>query len=445
MNNSEHHLHAPRQSSTSTAKTTMKNFNAVFGIIFLWLAKSTTDAFARHVTKRKSVPKSHPKPFLQLIQAAYTPHDLLKNIGQHLNTSNDHEGKVASLVLVRLSKMLITIDNSQFEPHLNATREAKQSYTFGKDDVSVIGHICQVLSTSIQNIDSNDGQIVDTLVDGVKAAAVLSRILHRSSIIKSQICDTTIINLVTSCRSFDPKMLGPHHLSGLVWSFNCFEHQCANVIVPERIVVSYRDLKLPFRVRPGFLVRHTTSIERNKQFDLTLENIKSQVDFSAEEIRTSNGVVVRERRQTAWEGEESVPGFAYSGKVMETKPFSPVVRSVRDTLSDEMGSHYDCCLLNLYPDGDSGMRYHIDPDQGEAWGYDTCVVSVGATRRFSFRDIPGKDSTMKSQPHNFVVMDGDVTHMFDRCQFEFQHAVKTSEDKGEKASRSSLVFKQYRK
>ena len=87
-------------------------------------------------------------------------------------------------------------------------------------------------------------------------------------------------------------------------------------------------------------------------------------------------------------------------------------------------------------------RYHIDPDQGLSWGFDTCVVSVGATRRFAFRNIPGKETDIVSQPHNFVVMDGDVTHMFGNCQSQFQHAVKTSENKGEKASRSSLVFKQ---
>lgn len=419
----------------------MKNCVVLF---ILWAAVNTTDAFVRHVAKSKSVPKSNPKHFLQLLQSSYTPHDLLKNIGQHLDTSNDYKGKIASLVLVRLAKMLINIENKQFESHLNTTHKVKKSYALDNEDAAVLSHVCQVLSMSIEQSDSNDGEMIDTIVDGVKSAAVLSRILRRSSITESQMCDTTIINLIDSCRSLDAQRLGPHQLSGLIWSFDCFEHQCATLVVPEGIRVSFQDLKLPFRVRPGFLRKHATNIEGDEQFDLTLAKIVSQVDFSAEEIRTSSNKVVRERRQTAWEGEGGVPGFAYSGKVMKTKPFSPVVRSVRDTLNEKMGSYYDCCLLNLYPDGDSGMRYHIDPDQGVAWGFDTCVVSVGATRRFAFREIPGKSAAKQSQPHNFVVMDGDVTHMFDKCQFEFQHTVKTSEDKGEKASRSSLVFKQCR-
>ena len=129
---------------------------------------------------------------------------------------------------------------------------------------------------------------------------------------------------------------------------------------------------------------------------------------------------------------------------MKTRPFSSLVRSVRDELRAKTGEDYDCCLLNLYPDGESGMRYHIDPDQGELWGYETAVVSVGAARRFAFRPIPGIDLDLEGnigKVHNFVVMDGDVTEMFGLCQQKYQHTVKVAEGRGETASRSSLVYK----
>ena len=307
-----------------------------------------------------------------------------------------------------------------------------------------------------------------------------------------------------SCKAIQPDCLEPHHVTGLIWSFDTFEllvdgTRFENLPLQE-LRQAFIRLNLPFRIRPGFLwkrpleqsqsqsqsqTHHDTHDNNNnndkdsknnmnpKSIDLglSLENLKKQVDFQKEEIITQSKRVVRERRESAWQGEESVPGFAYSGKIMERKDFSPVVKNVRDFLHEKMGSYYDCCLLNLYPDGDSGMRYHVDPDQGTLWGYDTAVVSVGATRRFAFRTIPslsqkpmrkksdgsnysmdGENSLqrhlqqqhLQQQPHNFVVMDGDVTHMFDDCQFRYQHAVKTAETKGEeKASRSSLVFKKY--
>ena len=82
------------------------------------------------------------------------------------------------------------------------------------------------------------------------------------------------------------------------------------------------------------------------------------------------------------------------------------------------------------------MRYHIDPDQGTLWDFDTAVVSVGATRRFAFRGL-----SHDGPPHTFWVLHGDVTRMVNNCQRRFQHTVKKAEDRKETAARISLVFK----
>lgn len=127
---------------------------------------------------------------------------------------------------------------------------------------------------------------------------------------------------------------------------------------------------------------------------------------------------------------------------MERDEWTPSVRTIRNQLEERTGQYYDGCLLNLYPDGGSGMRYHIDPDQGKLWDFDTAVVSIGATRKFAFREISNLlDNRSPLQPHNFVVMHGDVTYMFDDCQERFQHTVKNSDLKSEAAPRISLVFK----
>jgi alkylated DNA repair dioxygenase AlkB len=65
---------------------------------------------------------------------------------------------------------------------------------------------------------------------------------------------------------------------------------------------------------------------------------------------------------------------------MPTRPWSPVVRAVRDLLAENTGQYYNCCLYNLYSDGGSGTRYHADPDKGTLWDHDTAVLSVSATR-----------------------------------------------------------------
>ena len=90
------------------------------------------------------------------------------------------------------------------------------------------------------------------------------------------------------------------------------------------------------------------------------------------------------------------------------------------------------------------------------------VVSIGETRRFNLREIPpsaqssvqgvrsqvGKDISKgdkgadADQDHySFHLFDGDVFHMSDGCQDDFQHCVMKSEGDFNNAPRSSIVFK----
>ena len=131
---------------------------------------------------------------------------------------------------------------------------------------------------------------------------------------------------------------------------------------------------------------------------------------------------------------------------MTRHTWSRPVRQLRDRLYVTTSQYYNACLLNWYPNGQSGMRYHSDPDQGTLWDYDTVVVSVGATRRFAFRpnrsnNIVASAASPPPPPHNFVVLHGDVTHMWGDCQERFQHTVKNADEKQETAPRVSLVFK----
>jgi len=360
-------------------------------------------------------------------------------VGRKVTPQNDADGKVASLVLVRLAKLAVERTNSALYTvgcDSNATgRVQLWDEGVGDDDaelpINIISDVCSTLATAIE---SSSADLVCG-INGIKAAGVISR-LFRLTHDESTIADA-FAPLIQSYADVQTDNMEDHHLSGLRWAYDNLA-LCINGddLLPSHINDAYRALDLPFRIRPGLM---------NTIDELTVSALMSQVDFRADTVRTtSTSKAVRERRLTAWEGEsvDTIPGFAYSGKVMETRPFSPLVLSVRDELLRKTAVKYDCCLLNLYPHGESGMRYHIDPDQGALWGHETAVVSVGATRKFAFRTIPGlEDARRTSAVHNFLVLSGDVTEMFADCQQRFQHTVKTAENKEEKATRSSLVYK----
>jgi alkylated DNA repair dioxygenase AlkB len=370
------------------------------------------------------------------LQKCYTPKDVLDLIGTDdlLTTDNDPFGDVSSLCLVRLSKQLVALDN-QCRHDPNSEVAWKSELTSDSSFIDAWRKVSRTLGESISLTSSKSGKhaatTVESHVEGIKSMSVLSRILPELN----AHWDPCLESLEKAAGRIAPKLL-PHQLSGLKFSYDCLRQQkgdCA-LILPRPLQESYDDLKLPFRIYPDSM----SGIFANS----ALDTLVSQVQFQVDEIRTVSNRVVTERRKTAWQGDDGVAPFAYSGKSMETNRWSPLVQSVRDRLVEETGIYYDGCLLNLYPDGGSGMRYHIDPDQGVLWNYETVVVSVGATRRFSFREIPGVNrSSKQQQPHTFVLMEGDVTEMFGDCQTRYQHTVKTADDKKEEASRASLVFK----
>jgi len=204
-----------------------------------------------------------------------------------------------------------------------------------------------------------------------------------------------------------------------------------------QIEKAFLALDLPFRVIQGGVTEL-----------LSIKEIKESVPFKKENLITRDGNRVQERRQTCWMAEEGIGGLAYSGKIMAPVPFSPIVTRIRDRIEEQTGIYYDCCLINLYEDAESACAYHSDPDLGTYWATDTCVVSVGETRRFNMRRIvpSGKSSSSGGEEEGkglfaFHVFNGDIFEMFGNCQEEYQHAVLKGEGEQNNAPRASIVFK----
>lgn len=354
------------------------------------------------------------------LQTCWTPASVLDKVGRYVTPTTDTDGSLSSLVLIRLSKQLISIDNTDGNGVQKAALRALEPLESAERTLSAVT-TCLAAANSLSN---------DAAVEGIKACSIVARIVPElSELAFRPVGDYWGGQSVHQLASG----LEAHHISGLIWAFEGLRlaKPCGGFLCPERLQHAYDSLNLPFRIIPGCM--------RDVK-NLSVATLTSQVQFRVDDIRTTSNRVVKERRQTAWEGNDDVAPFAYSGKAMPRRAWSLVVKATRDELVQRIGQYYDGCLLNLYPaDEGSGMRYHIDPDQGTLWDYDTTVVSVGATRRFSFRIFPGSDST--AQPHTFVVMHGDVTHMFNDCQEHFQHTVKKADDKKEIAARASLVFK----
>ena len=445
-----------------------------------------------------------------VLQQCTTPQQVLEQVGVHLVVPAGGDDKniatsdgtdmtaIASLTLIRLSKQLMTLQNEYLHGNKNQDRLSSWNnkvnellssleITLSTTASQIFQQIIQTLVSSI-HFDTTHGQstlALEPIVEGTKAVAILARLMP--DLVTLETCHPLLKFWAHLDGEHDNKArkLPAHQLSGLQWAYACLQHAVGDssrsnkdsqllllLQLPNNLQQAYQECQLPFCIIPGFLGQF--------QEDISVDTLVDQVKFQVDSIRTtSTHRQVQERRETAWEGDEGIAPFAYSGKSMPRHSWSPCVKRIRDQLALEhhqgsgedalhrammnvpprmkRGIYYDGCLLNHYPDGGSAMRYHSDPDQGSLWSCETAVVSIGASRRVAFRETtfaapsvePSTTKTPKNQqqqqhqqqPHTFVVMHGDAMVMVYDCQERYQHAVKTADNKLEQAARASLVFK----
>ena len=145
----------------------------------------------------------------------------------------------------------------------------------------------------------------------------------------------------------------------------------------------------------------------------------------------NNQFECQELRATKWMSDKQMT-LEYSDKVMTPSKLTPTISKIRDILHDKFNIYFDSVLLNYYPNGNVGMRYHSDPINNK-WDKNFMIMSFGDTRKIIFREINNINTK-----YSFDMDNGDCIHMFDNCQDLYQHSVRKKKNG---TPRISLVFK----
>ncbi|MGQ3285634.1 hypothetical protein [Bosea sp. (in: a-proteobacteria)] len=114
---------------------------------------------------------------------------------------------------------------------------------------------------------------------------------------------------------------------------------------------------------------------------LQLPDLLAEVALQQDTIYLEGGgKAVQEPRLTGWQSDLGA-SFRYSGKVMGAGAggMTPGVARVRDAVQRLAGVRFDSVLVNYYPDGRCGMRFHADPTYG-CWAQETAVSRRGGGR-----------------------------------------------------------------
>ncbi|MFM7218111.1 MAG: alpha-ketoglutarate-dependent dioxygenase AlkB family protein [Bacteroidota bacterium] len=126
-------------------------------------------------------------------------------------------------------------------------------------------------------------------------------------------------------------------------------------------------------------------------------------------------------------------GYNYSGHVRTALTWSPVLDEIRKQVESNTRQTFNACLLNLYHNGEEGMGWHSDDEPELDPEAPIASVSLGAERKFSFRNRSDKST------RSILLEHGSLLVMDALCQRHWLHALPKS--KRVSAPRINMTFR----
>lgn len=121
-------------------------------------------------------------------------------------------------------------------------------------------------------------------------------------------------------------------------------------------------------------------------------------------------------RRLCWFGDTGI-NYRYTGLDHRACGWPEPLRVIREKLARQSGTRFNFVLLNRYDHGQQYMGWHRDDEAAAAPVI--ASLSVGAERRFRYRDGPGHTSKGIDLAHgSLLIFDGRTQHMLTKTKRE---------------------------
>lgn len=170
----------------------------------------------------------------------------------------------------------------------------------------------------------------------------------------------------------------------------------------------------------------------NYDLENMLYHYRTQIAWTQDSYNFG-GKIVTPRRKTFMFGKD----YVYSGQVKKAIPYDELTNNIRLYLEGLLGlkEELNGCLLNLYPDGEASISYHADDEKSMKSDTPIVVLSLGATRKFLFKDKETKEVI------HLEIKNGEILIMHPGCQSKYLHSIPKENKVFE--PRISLTFRTF--
>ncbi len=152
-------------------------------------------------------------------------------------------------------------------------------------------------------------------------------------------------------------------------------------------------------------------------------------------LKNQDGEDIKINRSMAYEKENYQTGdvYNYANLSLPSSPLSTPTNLLIEFLEDSYYYKFNSCLLNLYHNGKSEIRYHSDSEPQLGVKPVIASINFGAPRTFH---VLHKESGRKEQ---YLLEHGDLFIMLENFQTDYLHAVL--KEKHVTEPRISLTFR----
>jgi alkylated DNA repair dioxygenase AlkB len=180
----------------------------------------------------------------------------------------------------------------------------------------------------------------------------------------------------------------------------------------------------------GITHYHGKILNKN-QSDFYYKTFIKTIQFKPDEAIIFGKKIIT-KRKVAWYGESNFT-YTYSKVTKQAKIFTKELLALKAIVEKESGETYNSCLINLYHSGAEGMGYHSDGEKMLKKEGAIASVSLGATRKFSFKHKENK------QRIDIVLEHGSLLVMKDETQKKWLHRLPPTKKVNE--PRINLTFR----
>ncbi|MGB0871497.1 MAG: alpha-ketoglutarate-dependent dioxygenase AlkB family protein [Flavobacteriales bacterium] len=157
-------------------------------------------------------------------------------------------------------------------------------------------------------------------------------------------------------------------------------------------------------------VYYFETILTGKVADIYLSRLLETVEWKHDEAIIF-GKLITTKRKVAWYGDKPFK-YTYSKITKNALIWTKELLELKEIVENLTKETYNSCLLNLYHNGEEGMAWHSDGEKDLKKNGVIASLTLGATRKFSFKHKISKQKIDTILEHgSLLIMQGETqTH-----------------------------------